>query len=116
MCFPVRLVVRGDGLGEVIAIGAASEIGKIGQSLGHAGDRTAAAAGANPARWCESSPWLGAAVSVLAVSLRHLAGRMAGRRAGRHRARHVDAARKSSRSCSPSSWRWAPGESRGRAC
>ena len=49
-------------------------------------------------------------------ALRHHARRLAGRRAGRHCARHVDAARKSFRSSSPSSWRWALGEFRGRAC
>jgi len=66
--FAGSLVVRGSGIGEVIATGARSEIGKIGQSL--------ATIEAEPPRlWAETRRlvWLfalvGAAVSVLAVLL-----------------------------------------------
>ena len=66
--FSGSLVVRGSGLAEVIAIGPRSEIGKIGQSLAEAGNRTAAAAGANPAV-VRLFAVVGGAVSVLAVLL-----------------------------------------------
>ena len=92
--FSGSLVVRGTGIGEVIAIGAQSEIGRIGQSL--------STLETEPPRLQAQTRRL---VRVFAVvggrgerpggaALRHLARRMARRGARRHRARHVDAARR----------------------
>ena len=114
--FSGSLVVRGTGIGEVIATGARSEIGKIGQSL---------------STLETEPPRLQAQTRRLVRLFAH--GRRRGQRAGGAALRHSCAAagstrcspasrsacrccRKSSRSCSPSSWRWAPGGFRGRAC
>ena len=61
-------MVRGSGLAQVIAIGARSEIGKIGQSLATPRNRTAAPSGANTARRRLFAVF-GGGVSVLAVLL-----------------------------------------------
>ena len=92
--FSGSLVVRGTGLGEVIAIGALSEIGKIGQSLSTL-ETEPPRLQAQTRRLVRIFAMVGGAVSVLAVLLYGtLARRMARCVARRHRARHVDAARR----------------------
>ena len=90
--FSGSLVVRGSGLAEVIAIGPRSEIGKIGQSLRRARNRTAAPAGANPPPCPAVCRCRRRGQRAGGPALRNHARRMAGRRAGRNCARHVDAA------------------------
>ena len=91
--FSGSLVVRGTGIGEVIATGALSEIGKIGQSL--------STLETEPPRLQAQTRRLvrvfamvgGGGQRPRGAALRHVARRMARRGARRHRARHVDAAR-----------------------
>ena len=100
MVFSGSLVVRGTAIAEVVATGIRSEIGKIGQSLAHAGDRAAAAAGADPPRGADLRHRRGSGQHSGGGAVRHPARRMAGCGAGGHRARHVDVAgRISGRAC-----------------
>ena len=113
--FSGSLVVRGTGIGEVIATGALSEIGKIGQSLSTL-ETEPPRLQAQTRRLVRVFAMVGGAVSVLAVLLY---GTLRGgwldacSRASRSACRCCP---KNFRSCSPCSWRWAPGGSRGRAC
>ena len=92
--FSGSLVVSGTGIGEVIAIGALSEIGKIGQSLNTL-ELEPPRLQTQTRRLVRVFAMVGAAVSVLAVLLYGTSERwMARRAAGRHCARHVDAARR----------------------
>ena len=68
MCFPVRWWCAGAGIGEVIAIGALSEIGKIGQSLSTL-ETEPPRLQAQTRRLVRIFAMVGAAVSVLAVLL-----------------------------------------------
>ena len=97
--FSGSLVVRGTGIGEVIAIGAAKRDRQDRPVAQHARDRAAAPAGADPPPRAAVRHCRRRGQRAGGAALRHLARRLARRGARRHRARHVDAARRSFRSC-----------------
>ena len=114
--FSGSLVVRGTGIGEVIATGALSEIGKIGQSLATL-ETEPPRLQAQTRRLVRVFAMVGGAVSVLAVLLYGtlrggwLDAVLAGIALGMSMLPEEVPGR--ARRCS---WRWALGESRGRAC
>ena len=111
--FSGSLVVRGRGMGEVIATGALSEIGKIGQSLNTL-ETEQPRLQEQTRRLVAVFAVVGGAVSILAVLLYGTMpedGSMRCLLASRSACRCCP---KSCRLCSPSSWRWVRGESRGR--
>jgi Ca2+-transporting ATPase len=112
--FSGSLVVRGSGVSEVIATGATSEIGKIGQSLSTL-DVEPPRLQAQMNRLVRISGLVGAGVSVLAVALygvlrgHWLDALLGGIALG------MSICRRSFRWCWRCSWRWGPGESHERA-
>jgi Ca2+-transporting ATPase len=114
--FSGSLVVRGTGIGEVVAIGANSEIGKIGQSLNTL-DFEPPRLQAQTRKLVRTFAIVGGAVERLCrVAIWAVPRRMAQRGPRRYRTRYVDAPRGNFRSCSRFSWQWALGASPGRAC
>ena len=110
--FAGTLVVRGHGLAEVHATGARSAIGRIGTSLAEldaephaaaAGDRPGGLARRRPGRVRSAPCWWSPTAWPAATGC---AGCWPGSRWPWR------CCRRSSRWCSPSSWRWAPGASR----